>query len=243
MLLLQYPSSTGSSPDALSAACGNELVDWTGLDPQWFLKGPDTDFAPIPEKVEERARRARVYLRELARTVVGERNNNNNNNNNNDDDKDGGGGGSSSSSHDTNDGDGDDSNGPHIVVVTHGEFAHWLTGDFVGVDHRHNTGWWNAEFRSYRFAGPPDLHEGDTEAALVETARSRDMRRAYSFSAEKPPTLAENASFKAVATKRVLAYAAVQEEEEWEDVDADVRNEVGEVVQSEEEREVVVVGR
>ncbi|KAI1411749.1 phosphoglycerate mutase-like protein [Hypoxylon sp. FL1857] len=58
----------------------------------------------------------------------------------------------------------------HIVAVTHGEFAHWLTEDFVGVGFRRNSGWSVCEFRSYQFT---DLDAPDTEdVPLVETQES-----------------------------------------------------------------------
>ncbi|KAI0378381.1 histidine phosphatase superfamily [Hypomontagnella monticulosa] len=54
----------------------------------------------------------------------------------------------------------------HVVVVTHGEFAHWLTEDFVGIDLKWNTNWANAECRPYRFL---DLYGPDDDnATLVE---------------------------------------------------------------------------
>ncbi|KAI1780548.1 phosphoglycerate mutase-like protein [Hypoxylon cercidicola] len=66
----------------------------------------------------------------------------------------------------------------HTVVVTHGEFAHWLTQDFAGVTNRRNSAWWNCEFRSYRFA---NLEDDDDDAALVEidTPDSRERRENY----------------------------------------------------------------
>ncbi|RYP16857.1 hypothetical protein DL765_004878 [Monosporascus sp. GIB2] len=168
------PSSTGSPADTLRAEYG-DAVDLARLDNDWYRKGSNTEFAPDPAKVEARARRARVWLRELARTVAAD---------------------------------------AHIVVVTHGEFVHWLTDDFAGVSMRFNTGWYNAEFRSYEFA---NLDGGDTEAALVETATSRG-RRDRTVRLQNPPS---NAEFKNIAALRARQYAVIAEELEWEDVQDD----------------------
>ncbi|KAI1800182.1 histidine phosphatase superfamily [Daldinia bambusicola] len=62
----------------------------------------------------------------------------------------------------------------HIVVVTHGEFAHWLTGDFRGVMVARNTNWGNAEVRSYRLKGINADMPDDPQ--LVETTKSISTR-------------------------------------------------------------------
>ncbi|KAI2620178.1 histidine phosphatase superfamily [Hypomontagnella submonticulosa] len=58
----------------------------------------------------------------------------------------------------------------HVVVVTHGEFAHWLTEDFVGIDLKWNTNWANAECRPYRFV---DLYGPDDDNATLVDKYSR----------------------------------------------------------------------
>ncbi|RYP07458.1 hypothetical protein DL764_002465 [Monosporascus ibericus] len=150
------PSSTGSPADTLRAEYG-DAVDVARLDNDWYMKGSNTEFAPDPAKVEARARRARVWLRELAHTVAAD---------------------------------------AHIVVVTHGEFVHWLTDDFAGVSMRFNTGWHNAEFRSYEFAS---LDGDDIEAALIETATSREKRGR----AARLQSSSNNAELKYIAALRV----------------------------------------
>ncbi|KAI1640592.1 histidine phosphatase superfamily [Biscogniauxia mediterranea] len=62
------PSDTGSPLPELKEEY-DPYVDWVCVSETWFLKGPDTRFAPVKEKVEERARIARLGLRELARRV------------------------------------------------------------------------------------------------------------------------------------------------------------------------------
>ena len=89
-----------------------------------------------------------------------------------------------------------------VVLVTHGGFLHYLTEDWTDADKLFGTclllrqrderdeevvtnwilltggfavagtGWENAEFRSYQFTDDPS-----TNAALEETAESRDRRR------------------------------------------------------------------
>lgn len=46
-----------------------------------------------------------------------------------------------------------------IVVVTHGGFAHFLTGDFEGSGDGGGTGWGNAEGRTFVFGGDGGLRE------------------------------------------------------------------------------------
>lgn len=49
--------------------------------------------------------------------------------------------------------------GAEIVVVTHGGFAHFLTGDFEGSGDGGGTGWGNAEGRTYVFGEDGGLRE------------------------------------------------------------------------------------
>ncbi|KAI1388377.1 phosphoglycerate mutase-like protein [Hypoxylon trugodes] len=88
----------------------------------------------------------------------------------------------------------------HIVVVTHGEFAHWLTGDFAGVSYYRNSGWACTELRSYRFEDLESERHGN--APLKETQESRDARRAGDAGTNKR----ENELIKRVATIRVQEY-------------------------------------
>ena len=58
------------------------------------------------------------------------------------------------------------------MLVTHGGYLHFLTGDWVGYGVKFTgTGWANTEFRSYQFAGD------DEEALVVETLESRERRQ------------------------------------------------------------------
>ncbi|KAI8629914.1 histidine phosphatase superfamily [Xylariaceae sp. FL1651] len=63
-----------------------------------------------------------------------------------------------------------------IVVVTHGNFIKYLTGDM-------NANWANAEYRSYQFQ---DLRGRDHYAGLVETAESLSRRPAPKPAPEPP---------------------------------------------------------
>ena len=65
-----------------------------------------------------------------------------------------------------------------MVVVTHGGFLHYLTGDWDGAERFEGTGWANCEVRSYEFAG----EEADEEARLRETRESRERRRGAEIS-------------------------------------------------------------
>ncbi|KAI8963070.1 hypothetical protein F5Y11DRAFT_346925 [Daldinia sp. FL1419] len=62
----------------------------------------------------------------------------------------------------------------HLVVVTHGEFAHWLVNDFQGVNAYQFTDWDNAEMRSYKIKDMNIPILGDPE--LVETTYSTMCR-------------------------------------------------------------------
>ncbi|KAI6085589.1 phosphoglycerate mutase-like protein [Hypoxylon rubiginosum] len=68
----------------------------------------------------------------------------------------------------------------HTVVVTHGEFAHWLTDDFAGMTNTRNSAWWNCEVRSYRFA---DLEnrDDDDDATLIEIDTPASLERRDSY--------------------------------------------------------------
>ncbi|KAI2617352.1 histidine phosphatase superfamily [Hypoxylon sp. NC1633] len=175
------PSSTGSPVEDLSR-CYGKVVDLTTLGDFWYRKGPETPFAPDPEKVEARALVARRKIRDVARSAV------------------------ASGNPDT-----------HIAVVTHGEFAHWLTDDFVGVSERHNSGWANLEFRSYKFI---TLDESDRQARLVEKVGSR-ARRGVMINA---PVYAPHMELlRGIAWSRVMLYAEearedAEDEEEEDDV-------------------------
>ncbi|KAK1832462.1 histidine phosphatase superfamily [Podospora conica] len=59
-----------------------------------------------------------------------------------------------------------------IVVVTHGGFAHFLTGDFEGSGDGGGTGWGNAEGRTFVFE-----EGGEDGARLRETEESWEGRR------------------------------------------------------------------
>ncbi|KAI1498358.1 hypothetical protein F5X99DRAFT_420660 [Biscogniauxia marginata] len=110
------------------------FIDTTNVDRGSHLKGPETRFWPSLEKVEARARCARNFIRDLARTAGAD---------------------------------------AHIIIVTHGAFAHFLTQDFSGLVPGANTAWPRAGMRSYQFV---HLERWDDDAALVETERSRAGR-------------------------------------------------------------------
>ncbi|KAI0597531.1 phosphoglycerate mutase-like protein [Biscogniauxia sp. FL1348] len=84
----------------------------------------------------------------------------------------------------------------HIVVVTHGIFAHWLTQDFGGVG-GNGPSWGNAEYRSYQFV---DLVGEDAEAAMVEMDSSIQRRNGTSFWTLSP---AERAKLKNISAKMI----------------------------------------
>ncbi|KAL7624418.1 hypothetical protein AAE478_005982 [Parahypoxylon ruwenzoriense] len=158
-------------------------LDAALLAEDWYRKDSDTGFAPAPAKVEERARRARVFLRDLAREAARTRPD------------------------------------AHVVVMTHGEFAHWLTDDFEGVSELFNTDWGNGEFRSYQFSCLDD-DDGDGRAALVETRESAALRRAgmEEVSAAKKEELKDIAVVRARRHEQHAAWEDEEEEEEegWE---------------------------
>lgn len=197
------PSGTGSPAAVLREVFG-EYIDTALLGGEdWYLKGPDTPFAPDATKVDDRARWARIWLRDLARSLAASSS----------------ASPSASTQRLTRSGGGgvgdEDRNELRIVVVTHGEFVHWLTGDFSGVSEHNNTGWRNAEVRSFRFA------EGDgdgDDATLVETAQSVERRGARSGLSPPQPTLAENMRLRDTAADRAEMHAIFAAEAEWEDV-------------------------
>ncbi|KAK5724392.1 hypothetical protein LTR15_004437 [Elasticomyces elasticus] len=59
-----------------------------------------------------------------------------------------------------------------IVLVTHGGFLHFFTGDWSDSGRYHGTGWANTEFRSYTFADTDP-----SNAPLIETAASKQLRK------------------------------------------------------------------
>lgn len=109
------------------------------LDRNWYDKSPGSKFAPDQVLVEERARKARVFLRELAQEGP------------------------------------DDA---HIVVITHGRFAHFLTEDYSGLHFQRYTTYGHATMRSFEFV---NLLGNDPNAKMVETADSSIKSRLPRF--------------------------------------------------------------
>ncbi|KAI6362213.1 hypothetical protein MCOR25_006285 [Pyricularia grisea] len=66
------PSDTGSDPAVLAKEFGNEKVDLGLVKDDWTNKGPGSPFAPELEKLDARARAARIWLRKLASEVEGD---------------------------------------------------------------------------------------------------------------------------------------------------------------------------
>ncbi|KAI0181895.1 phosphoglycerate mutase-like protein [Hypoxylon sp. FL1284] len=107
----------------------------------------------------------------------------------------------------------------HIVVITHGEFAHWLTGDFAGVTNTRRTAWHPAELRSYRFADDLSgrgLRESEDDAALVEidSPDARERRDAYlpaADTAERRDIQKQIAILHVMGHQRIAAMWAGQE--------------------------------
>ncbi|KAI0884772.1 phosphoglycerate mutase-like protein [Annulohypoxylon maeteangense] len=184
------PSSTGTAVSGLLEQYPNANLDVTRMDENWYLKGPDTPFAPDVEKLETRALRARCFLLAIVRDLVNQ-----------------------------------EKQDARVVVVAHGEFAQWLTNDFVGTGYHRNSSWANGEVRSYQFE-KLDVGKGD-EVPLVETQESltrRGITEAISLSDE------QKAELKRIASIRVVSYASsyaeserrereAREEEEWVDVE------------------------
>ncbi|KAI0831553.1 phosphoglycerate mutase-like protein [Hypoxylon sp. FL0890] len=93
----------------------------------------------------------------------------------------------------------------HIVVVTHGEFAHWLTNDFIGVGYGSNSGWAVCEFRSYQFA---NLYAPTTEdVPLVETDESLERRSIDPMKGPVSPDRRNQAELKRIASITVQLHA------------------------------------
>ncbi|KAI1639187.1 phosphoglycerate mutase-like protein [Biscogniauxia mediterranea] len=88
----------------------------------------------------------------------------------------------------------------HIVAVTHGMFAHWLTQDFGGIG-ANGLGWRNAEYRSYQFV---DLEGTDDEAMIVEMSASIQRRNGLDF---WKMSLAERARLKNIAATIITSWA------------------------------------
>ncbi|ETN39790.1 uncharacterized protein HMPREF1541_06016 [Cyphellophora europaea CBS 101466] len=68
---------------------------------------------------------------------------------------------------------------PEIVLVTHGGFLHYFTGDWEGASRGLGTGWANCETRAYEFEGGIEVDaedEDEDEARIVETRESRRKR-------------------------------------------------------------------
>lgn len=67
-----------------------------------------------------------------------------------------------------------------VVLVTHGGYLHYLTGDWEGATSRLGTGWANCEMRSYNFAEHRDDYQVEEEEVdqlwFVETPESRRKR-------------------------------------------------------------------
>jgi broad specificity phosphatase PhoE len=91
------PCDTGSEVEKLRGEFGEEEVDLSLVREGWNDKtGEGSPYAPVMERLEKRAREARVWLRGLGGEVEG----------------------------------GADA---HVVVVTHGGFLHFLTGDWYVI--------------------------------------------------------------------------------------------------------------
>ncbi|KAI1472053.1 histidine phosphatase superfamily [Daldinia caldariorum] len=98
----------------------------------------------------------------------------------------------------------------HIVAVTHGEFAHWLTGDFRGVSMSRNTDWRNAELRSYRFQNIIAAEPHDPQ--LVETMDSAAKRGG--FAVHSLMNMGTMQVFRRIAEERVMAYHQILKTQE-----------------------------
>ena len=159
------PCDVGSPVPRLRDEFG-DAVDLAGVPDDWYVKARAGPYAPEMAKLEARAHKARLWLRDLVRPAGG-----------------GGGGGEDA----------------HVVLVSHGGFLHFLTGDWEGVFPNKGestrcpsegygeraagikglitvpgTGWENTEYRSYEFADPSGE---DETASLRETKESAERRR------------------------------------------------------------------
>jgi broad specificity phosphatase PhoE len=61
-----HPCDVGSEPEKLVAEFGDK-VDFALVTKGWNDKSPSSKFAPVPEKLDARAREARLFLRDLAK--------------------------------------------------------------------------------------------------------------------------------------------------------------------------------
>lgn len=86
------PSDTGSPVNVLEAVFG-EKVDLSRVSEDWTVKTPGSLFQPNIERLEERAKCARLSIRDIV----------------------------------------DMNSDEHVVVVTHGDYLHFLTKDWQGV--------------------------------------------------------------------------------------------------------------
>ncbi|KPM41158.1 hypothetical protein AK830_g5408 [Neonectria ditissima] len=89
----------------------------------------------------------------------------------------------------------------HVVVVTHGAFLHFFTGDYYGIVPPRATAWNNTEVRSFQFLDPEGC---DPEALLVETAPSWEIR----YGDMPRPTLAD---------QQMLQQAYYEQVQQWLD--------------------------
>ncbi|KEF59632.1 uncharacterized protein A1O9_04478 [Exophiala aquamarina CBS 119918] len=62
-----------------------------------------------------------------------------------------------------------------IVLVAHGAYMHYISGDWEDAAKFTSTGWENCEFRTYNFAAD-FLRDTDADALFVETTESRRRR-------------------------------------------------------------------
>ncbi|KAI0850116.1 histidine phosphatase superfamily [Daldinia vernicosa] len=95
----------------------------------------------------------------------------------------------------------------HIVVITHGEFAHWLTDDFQGVTEASNSGWRSTEFRSYQIQNI--LAPDHVDPVLIETTESIVRRQAFISNQQTDGAPVRDP--KEIAIKRVDAYTELYE--------------------------------
>ncbi|KAH7025066.1 phosphoglycerate mutase [Microdochium trichocladiopsis] len=142
-----YDCDRGTDVETLRAEFG-ERVDLALVPPGWNSKGCE-ERQPTVANLIVRARRVRLWLRDLALTTTL----------------------AATGSNDTAEREGRD---VQIVLVTHGGFLHFLIEDWDGIPQRKGTGWANAEIRSYTFA---DATGQDSEASLKETDSSWTRRR------------------------------------------------------------------
>lgn len=168
------PCDTGSDAEVLHKEFGSGewagVVDLQLVKEGWNDKSSGSKWAPEGDKIDARAREARVWVRDLAaqraKELVAQ--------------------GAAKTEEEAE---------PHVVIVTHGGFLHYLTEDWEGHDGGLGTGWKNTEFRSYTFA---DANGEDQNASIVETAESRKRRNGQ----EIPLTREEQTNLRRVAEQR-----------------------------------------